>query len=459
MIRPGSDLTGPNPKRQCVKAPDPDVTFHLLPYDVILNNMLICVPPKDILSFKLTCTTYYKICSDERFWHYVFTSIFKGVSCFERAQSWQEECLQQCRFIYNLLHGNFTSQVTPLAGVRTSTFAVAADGRLIIGDMDGQIKILKDTKTNEWELLGESAGLEQIATVLSENNLCVAVDALGRMMAWNLQTYEKILIPHGKGGFSLENWERNKTALVNGWLLRCTQGSKVIEMANLEAIDKGVLSFVFDQPISCMTSYNGRLYCGKWDESIEKCDVLTTERTTYAKKTNQEHKPLPPSTTVNPLQRIAVIDENRCFSLAYIGLEKAVICHNLTSHSRAVSSLIPEFCLGLEEKLECQRKNDQVFSLGDLSFVLQAFPVTLFALRTDVKPLFKHINGPIHNRGRIYSLVFQNNSENQAIFCADFLAPDKEIFSELNDMLGSKDPLTQERAKRRLKGMPQNNTP
>jgi hypothetical protein len=462
MHRIGSDLLSPNPKRACTEVTQAaaPITFDFVPHDLIRSNILLFATPKDCLSFGRTCTTFYTMCKDDHFWHDVFATTFKGVSRLAKDLSWQEECKLQCLFVCNLLQGRYTSKTVSITGPTASCFAVAGDGRLIIGNQAGQIKILTNANTDEWRLLGLSRTLSSIDTLLCENHICVAADAGGELMAWNLQTDEKILIPQGEKGFSVEGAVLNQTALINGKLLRCAHHDKVIEVKDLDSADSAVLVFVFDQQILSMTIYNDTLYCGKIDESIELCNILTNKRTIYAKRADSELESFWMYFRVIPLQGIRAINETRCFSLTRAGHERTIMRHKLKDNSCVVTRLMPSFCAGMEEGLECQPKNDHDYSYGELSFVLQGFSdaLCLFASCVDIGEALHHVSEPIHSCAKAYFTAIQwvPPPHQQVIFCADFTASSHDILRELALIFLNGNQFSEDwqRAARRLKKMP-----
>jgi hypothetical protein len=431
---------------------EPQYTFPTLPKELI-HFILSFLDFKSILAAQRTCRALGPIVEDDLLWQDVFNQDFQDTPLVAPGKGALEEYKRQCRFVTNLIGGNFALRVFITKELGTSHFAVTPDGRFIIGDVGNPIKILDDSKTDHWVKLGKSEDGNP-RRLLCDSKICVAVNSNGRMRAWNINTYEPIPIPQGTTGFS-EDAEPSQTTLVNGRLLQCTLNGRVIKVWDPESKDATVLSFKFDHPVTCMTLYNETLLCGKHNSAVELCDM-----TTNARKVHQ---------SIGLANQIYAISETKYFiSKERLPPEKTVTCVNYTDDCYDVSSLILPTYPGVSGNFTRHwhpGKSPRPCSQSELSSMFQAFSADTFGdpLRTPESEKFPYLSslrervgsclGLAYSRGGLYQACHLKMPAGSAIFYADFTASNEEILLEIANMCS--DNRLIETASKRLGRMPQ----
>jgi hypothetical protein len=435
---------------------EPQYTLDTLPKDLI-HFILNLLDFKSILSAQRTCKTLGPIVSDDLLWQDVLNRDFQGTPLVAPNEGALEEYKRQCRFVTNLIGGNFALRVfiTKERGMGISTFAVTPDGRFITSGLGNTIKILDDPKTDHWVTLGKAENDYPCKLLLCDSKICVAVNSNRWIRAWNINTYESIPIPQALTGFS-EDADPYQTTLVNGRLLQCTLNKRVIKVWDPESKDAAVLSFAFDHQVACATLYKETLLCSKQNGSVELCDM-----TKNARKVHQ---------SIGIANQIYAMSETKYFiSKERLPPEKTVTCVNYTDDSYAVSSLTLPTYPGISGNFTAEwhpKKSPRPCSLSELSSMFQAFSADAFSDHPPSIPKSEKIPylssweervgsclRLAHNRGGLYQACHLQAPAGSAIFYADFTASNEEILLEIAHMYSS-NKLT-EIASKRLLRMPQ----
>ena len=437
-------------KRQCVEA---KYSLDTLPKD-LFHLILSFLDYKGLSAAQQTCKT---LATTDHIWEKVFDRDFGATFPLLLGPEWPPAKLEyklQCAFTRSFPQGCFASRIycTEKSGI--VAYGATPDGRLIISDLKGFVRVLDDAKTDHWVVLHKEEH-DIIEGLVCEGNLCVGITARrGWMRAWNMDTYEEIPIPQGGKGFSLERGDKYEIALNHGRLLRYNHHQHVVEIWNPQLPHDPVLSFPFGVPVFCMAFHNKTLYCSRLG-GMELCDITTGARKVHP---------------MGEVRKIHVVNEKKYFVFLDGPADKKLVkCINHTNHTIQVSSLTLFDYPGVAKEFTGQwEPGGQECSILELSSIFQAFAselATPYLLSSESKmfqelsPLKGMLSPPARSspvlrsmmrgvtgfaniysssRGKLYCGTFLNLTK-KAILCADFTASHRDIFLELSEMFTHED--------------------